>query len=125
MGGLKESLAKFRKHHHDVGDALLNISGVGTPNGESVDQDEPRPTYVHQDYPRTMYHADLRQETVQDATEQKALEAQGFRTKPYARPQIAVHDPATEKKELVDRNRELQGTISQLLERLEALEKRK
>lgn len=124
MGGLKESLAKFRKHHVEVGDALMNVSGVGTATGAMVDKDEPRPLYEHQDYPRMLYHADGREKTVNGIEDQREAEKIGFRTKPYLRPAVHLADPQTEKRELLDRNRELTARLAELAERLEAVEKR-
>jgi|SRR5579862_1576815 len=132
MGGLKESLTTFRKHHQQVGDALLNISGIGTATGEPVDKDEERPKYEFQPYPRHVYHADRREQIVANEAEFKLAVKAGFRADPYPRPQVAVGDPQQEKKELLDRNRALQGEVSkqqelieQLADRLAALEAKK
>ena len=78
MGGLKESQAKFRKHHTEVGDALMNVSGVGTSTGQPVDKDEPRPGYQHQEYPKMLYKPN--EETiVKTATEFRSALAGGWR----------------------------------------------
>lgn len=122
MGGLKESQSAFRKHHHDVGDALLNISGIGTVTGEAVDKDEPRPTYEHRDYPKMLFHANGSEKIVRNEREHKAAEKLEFRTTPYAKAQIHVGDPQAEKKELVDRNTQLQGQVSVLTENFEKLQ---
>src|SRR3954468_24126991 len=58
MGGLVESVSKFCKHHKEVGEALLNISGIETPTGGPVDKDEPRPAYQRQEFPKMVYHAE-------------------------------------------------------------------
>jgi uncharacterized protein YPO0396 len=49
---------------------------------------------------------------------------------PYLKPQVAVLDPAVEKKAMLEKNQELEGklvaandTLSKVLERLAALEK--
>lgn len=112
MGGLKESLSKFRKHHSEVGDALMNISGVGTKDGNPVDKDEARAPYEHQDFPRMLYHAEGMEELAQDLAGQRALVERGFRLVPFTKPQVQVNDPATEKKELLDRNRALAGELT-------------
>lgn len=129
MGGLKESLSAFRKHHQQVGDALLNISGIGTATGGPVDKDEPRPKFEGTPYPRMLYHADGREAIAGTPAEAKALEKASFRADPYPKPQVPVGDPRQEKKELLDRNRELAGqvsvlteTLQKMAERLEALE---
>jgi hypothetical protein len=46
----------------------------------------------------------------------------GWREEPYPRPQIAVLDPATEKKNLMDTNQQLQAQLIRMQERLEAIE---
>jgi hypothetical protein len=112
MGGLKESLTKFRKHHEEVGDALMNVSGVGTVTGDAMDKDEVRPPYVHAEWPRMYFHADGRQEVAATPADGEAFEARGFRKAPYLKPQIAVLDPATEKKALMDTNAQLQAQIT-------------
>lgn len=95
--GLKESLVKFRAHWREMGDALLNISGIGTATGLPVNKDEDRIPYEHQPWPRLMYHADSREVLVADEKQVAAAVRDGFRKDPYARPQIAIADAATEK----------------------------
>ncbi len=124
MGGLKESIGAFRKHHQEVGDALLNISGIGTATGDSVDKDEPRPEYKHQNFPRMLYHASRGERMVDDAEEQRIAIEEGYRKDHYLKPQVAVNDPQVEKKELLDRNRELGGQVTILSEVIEKLEAR-
>lgn len=130
-GGLKESQAAFRKHHHEVGDALLNISGVGTPSGEMADKDDPRPAYVHQPFPCMLYHADGRDTVVRDQAELATAKGVGFRHAPFAKPAVHVGNPQEEKKllldQLADRDAKLAMQNEMLLEtmaRLEALEQR-
>ncbi len=123
MGGLKESISKFRKHHGEVGDALMNISGLGTVTGDPVDKDEPRPAYHHAEWPMMIYHADGRERVVQDHREYEEWRGKGFRDDPYPKPQVAVLDPATEKKALMETNRQLQGQVTtqqDLIDRLSA-----
>lgn len=129
MGGLRESQAAFRKHHKEVGDALLNISGLDTPTGGPVDKDEARQPYIRQEWPKMIYHADGRELIVHDDTERQDHFKRGFRNDPYIKPKVAVNDPATEKKALMDTNTQLQAQLTQqnelilrMAERLEALE---
>ncbi len=122
MGGLKESLGAFRRNVHEDADAILNITGIATPTGQPVDKDDPRMPYVMQPYPKMVYHADGREVVVDDERELKMFQGQGFRTMPYIKPQIQVLDPATEKKELLDTNRQLQTQITLQNERLAKLE---
>jgi hypothetical protein len=123
MGGLKESLTKFRKHHDEVGSALMNISGIGTATGGKVDKDEPRPAYRHEEWPRMVYHSDGREEIAVAPQDYKEFVRKGFRDEPYPKPQIAVLDPATEKQALADHNKQLQSQITiqnELLSKLQA-----
>ena len=129
MGGLKESIAKFRKHHQEVGDALLNISGVGTGPGGAVDKDEARPVYQRQEFPKMIYHAEKGEHIVFDAAELAEHLDAGWRREPYPKAKVAVLDPASEKKALMDTNSQLQGQITlqndllaKMAARLEALE---
>lgn len=131
MGGLKESLARFHKHHQEVGAALLNISGIGTATGEPVDKDEPRPAYEHQPWPRMVYHQDGREVIVNGRGELADSVKRGFREEPYVKAKVAVGDPAAEKQALIERNTELEGKLnaqndmlSKLMARLEALEQK-
>lgn len=122
MGGLKESIAEFRKHHDEVAQALLNISGIGTEKGRVVDKNEPRPEYEHQDYPRMVYHPVKGEEIALYEKHEAQLVKAGYRREPYPKPQVAVADPATEKKLLLDQNQELRGQISILTESFQQLQ---
>ena len=128
-GGLKESQAAFRKHHVEVGDALLNVSGIGTATGEVADKDDPRPAYVHQPFPCMLYHADGRDTVVRTQTELAAAKGIGFRHAPYPKPGVHVGTLAEEKKFLLDQLADERGKLAMqnelLLEmkaRLDALE---
>lgn len=129
MGGLKESLAKFRLHHQQTADVLLNISGIGTPKNQPLDQDDPRAPYVYQPYPKMLFHANGDEKIVADPKEQALAEKAGFRTTPYEKPRVVLEDPAAEKQALLARNKELEGKLTvqnemlqKLAARLEALE---
>ena len=124
MGGLKESMAAWRRNNVEVSNALLNIT-------EGKDKDEVRQSYVFQPYPTALYRPD-KMEFANSSQEKANLIQRGFRPEPYPKPQIEVLDPAVEKKALQDKNNELQGQIirqqdalSKMMERLEALEKAK
>ena len=114
LEGLKESLSRFRKHHEEVANALLNISGIGTMTGDVADKDDPRPAYVRQEWPKHVYHADGRDKTVADSAELQLEMDEGFRLEPYQKPQIAVHDPKSEKAALEARLKQQDATIAQL-----------
>ena len=124
MGGLKESMAAWRRNTVEVSDALLNIT-------EGKDKDDARQPYAFQGYPTALYRPD-KMEFANSSQEKAELIRRGFRPEPYPKPQIEVLDPAIEKKALRDKNDELQGQIirqqdalSKMMERLEALEKSK
>ena len=129
MPGLKGSLASFRKAEAERGDALLNIAGVGTIDGNPCDPEDPRPAYQRQEWPRMIYHADGREVIVNTTEEMKAKFDQGFRKEPYMRPQVAVLDPAAEKKLLIDQLAEERALraksdelLKQLADRLQSME---
>ena len=117
-GGLKESQVAFRKHFTEMGHALLNISGVGTIDGEPVDKDEDRLPYDPRanQWPKAAYHADGRFEVAVTATDMEELVSRGFRKEPYPKIQIAIGDPQAEKKELQRQLAEKTGQIAALTE---------
>lgn len=128
-GGLKEALAKTRRHFTEVGDALLNVSGIGTATGKPVDADDVRPAYHYQEWPKMIYHADGREEIAVSPIEWAKLKERGFREEPYIKPQVEVLDPASEKKVLMVERDQLRAQLNtqndllvRMAERLEALE---
>ena len=121
MGGTRESMTAFRKHHAEVADALLNISGIGTPDGQPVDKDEPRKAYEFQEWPKMVYHADGRQEVCVTPTDFNSLRPKGFRTEPYPTVQVAMLDPKAEKVEFQRQLSEKDGKIATLAEKLDRL----
>ena len=124
MGGLKESITAFRKHHTEVGDALLNISGVSTVTGQPMDKDDPRMPYVHQEWPKMVYHADGREEVCVTPEDFHALRPKGFRMEPYPKAQVAMQDPKTEKVMLQKELKEKDGQIATLTDTLARLSAR-
>lgn len=133
MPGLKGSLTTFRKHNTEVGDALLNLAGVGTATGGIADIEDPRPEYQHQSWPAMGYHPDGREAVAETSEEAKDLEAKGFRMRqPFPKPQVAVEDPKVEKARILQEaadaralNSKLLETINQMNERLAQLEAEK
>lgn len=137
--GLKESLAAFRKHHTEVGDALRNVSGIATVatedgrlvNGAPIDPEDPRPAYnpAKHPFPRMIYHAEKGSKIVSTDAEYKEAIKGGWRNEQFLKPQVAVFDPATEKKQMQATLAQKDGQINALndtlqkaLARLEALE---
>lgn len=128
-GGLEESLDTFKKHHSDVADKLLNMSGIGTSTGEPVKMTAPRPAYVHQAWPTMRFHHTKGEAVAFNQQELDELYRSGYRDEPYPKPQIAIHDPKIEKQQLQDDLKRKDGELAQLsdvlqraLARLEALE---
>jgi hypothetical protein len=142
-GGLKESLAKFNRHHNEEAGQLLNISGIDTVDERGnknvpVDKDDPRQPYVHQAFPRMVFHAERKpaigncepgEAVAVDQKELDALLAKGYRAEPYPRPQVHLEDPKQEKAALQRELREKDGELATLrdaaakmMARLDALE---
>lgn len=128
-GGLKEALAQTRKHFREVGDALLNVSGIGTADGKPVDKDDARPAYHYQEWPKMIYHADGREEIAATPIDWARFKERGFREEPYIKPQVEVLDPAAEKKVLMTERDQLRAQLNtqndllvRMADRLEALE---
>lgn len=119
-GGLKEAIAVQRRHNALVADSLLNISGVGTVTGAPVHKDDPRPVYVHQEYPKMLYKPTDEKVVLHEQEELDAVSA-GWREKPYPKVQIAVLDPATEKKALLDTNNQLQAQMIRMQEQMDKM----
>lgn len=132
-GGLKEAQAVQRRHNDEVAKALLNISGIDTVTGEPVHKDDPRPVYVHKQFPKMLYKPDpgeKGEKVVLTSTEMAVALQDGWREEPYPKVQIAVLDPATEKKNLLDTNNQLQAQLvlqnelmQKMAARLEEIEK--
>ena len=126
--GLPESLAAFDKNNRETTDALMNLSGIGTVDGKKVHHTTPRPAYQPQPFPAMLYKPG-EEITVTDAAELADAQRRGYRTEPYLKPQVEVLDPAQEKKNLMETNKQLQAqliqqqeTVAKLAERLEAME---
>lgn len=119
-GGLKEALAVQRRHNAQVAEALLNISGVGTVTGGPVHKDDARKPYVHQEYPKMLYKP-TEEKVVLHEQEMKDSIVDGWRAQPYPKVQIAVLDPATEKKALLDTNNQLQAQMIRMQEQMDAM----
>ena len=127
-GGFKAALKEHREHHKKQGDQLNNLV-------DGIDHNDPRPAYVHQGYPMMLYKplpGEDGQKIVMNADEAELATQNGWREKPYPVISVTVLDPATEKKNLLDSNNQLQSQLIQqqemlnkLMERLEAMEKPK
>jgi hypothetical protein len=122
MGGLKESQVAFMKHHKEVADALLNISGIGTIDGKPHDKDDPRPPYVHQDWPKMVYHAEHGELVVEDQHELDEALRQRYRPEPYLKPQVALADPRAEKFALQKELKEKDGQITTLADQMRRMQ---
>jgi hypothetical protein len=133
--GMALALSTHVEAHHKNSKELLNISDglEDVKRGEKRrSQYAPRPAYVHQPYPKHLYHADGREQIVADEDAQDAAVAAGFRTEPYPKVRVALGDPGAEKAALQAKLLESDGKIAsqndllqKLMTRLEALEKPK
>jgi hypothetical protein len=108
----------------------MNISGVNTPGGVPVDKDEDRMPYTYQPWPCMLFHHTKGESLAFSEDERQELLRSGYRAEPYPKAQVAIHDPATEKKQLLDSLQKKDGEIAQLgdvlakaLARLDTLEK--
>jgi len=119
MGGLKESQNAFKKHHIEVGNALLNISGVGTADGEPKDKDDPRPAYIPQQFPKMIFHAEKGELVVEHQEELDLHLKRGYRLEPYPKPQVAIEDPKVEKAALQAQLKKKDGEIASLADTLQ------
>jgi hypothetical protein len=137
VDGLGESHAAFTRAHHENSAALLNLA-------EGRKKDAPRPAYDpnHPDnqWPVMLHHPAKGELTVGrslkgisnpaerkavTATNEEAVKAAlklGYRSEPYAKPQITVLDPAAEKAALVKQNEEVRGQLAELADKLAKLE---
>ncbi len=106
-GGLKQALKEHREHHKKQADELLQLT-------DGLDHNEPRAAYVHLGFPKMLYKPDpgeKGEKVVLTAAEMAVAVENGWREEPYPRVQIAVLDPATEKKALVDQNNQMAAQI--------------
>jgi len=115
-GMLDESLDAFKTNEEKRARGLLNLVGVGTIDGKPAKLQAYRPEYVHQEYPRMVYHADGRDMIVDDAEEHEIMRQNGFRDRPWDKPRVAVADPGVEKKILQDKLQQKDGEIAILTE---------
>lgn len=119
--GLTEAHGEWRRHHIDASEKLMNLSGIGTPDGKPVNKDAPRTPYVKQDFP-TMVRKPGIEKVVKDKAELQRHLDSGWRQQPYPpKPQIEVLDAAAEKNIL---KTELAASQAQVISLHDALNKR-
>lgn len=114
VGGTKESVAAFRKHHEDLSRQLLNVA-------EGLDKDDPRPILAPQEYPMMIY-SPRGSVVVKSAQERDKYFEQGYRMQPYPKPQVLINDPKTEKLEMQRENKELRGQLTSQQDQINKLE---
>jgi biotin carboxyl carrier protein len=99
--GLVKSLAATFGAHVENGKALANLEDArlarldGRKNGPR--QNDARPAYVHQPFPKAMHHADGRVIEVANEKAQAAAEKKDFRAEHYPVVRVALADPEAEK----------------------------
>ena len=125
MPGQKRALKEFVQHNARVGDALMNLE-------DGLDEDDPRPAIGYVPFPKMIFHAKDGEKIVNTPEELKTAKAEGWREQPYEKPRVVVLDPAVEKAALIKENQELKASqtiltdqMSQLMNRLDAIEKKK
>jgi len=125
-GGFKQSMKEHRDHWKKQGDQINNIA-------DGLDKDDPRPAYDHQQFPKMLYkpfRGEKGEKVVMNETEMAVAIEDGWTVEPYEFPAVAILDPATEKKALMDQVSAQSAMITQqndlmqkMAARLEALEK--
>lgn len=134
--GHDESHAAFKASHEANTHALINLAAGRKSTAPHPPYD---PNHPHNQWPVMIYHpakaplsvgfslAGIKDPEVL-AKAQKANENElnfalttGYRMEPYAKPQIAVHDPALEKQMALKREEEMRGQIAILNEKLAKL----
>ena len=125
-GGFKQAMKEHRMHHQKQGDELIQVS-----NG--LDHNEPRAAYEFQPFPEMLYKPDpgeKGQKVVMNETEKAIALQDGWRVESYPVVQVAVLDPASEKKALIEHNNQMAAQLVQQNElmqkmaaRIEAIEK--
>ncbi len=124
--GLEFSVDVQSKHNEDVANKLLNISGIGTADGKKAHLSARRPEYQHQEYPKMLYKplpGEKGWNTVKNEQEHKAALLAGWREESYPRPQVAVHDPEVEKRDLIAKNDEMHAQLLRNQEQMEAMQR--
>lgn len=106
--GYGDTMDAFRDSHKQNSRILVNLAMGRKKNAETPPYD---PAHASNKFPAMVYHAARGEKIVESEHELNVALKDGYRKEPYAKPQIAVLDPASEKKALLDRNQELQGQI--------------
>lgn len=134
IDGHEKSMGQLRSSHAQNTAGLLNHA-----EGRKVDAPRPQydPKHAHNAWPKAVYHPakgtlvigkSLKGITDKRLYDQTAEENQqaldkalsndqwsgGYRMEPYPKPQIAVHDAAVEKQQMLDRQKEQDGKITML-----------
>jgi len=136
VNGHATAIKDFKRAHEENTAGLLNAF-----EGKEVDAPRPvhDPTHPDNQWPRMAHHpakgempVGTNLKGVDDPSKRKAIQAanekvwkdamaSGYRAEPYLRPQVALHDPATEKKITADELARLRGENAILSERLNQL----
>ncbi len=123
--GYGDTMDAFRDAHLANSRVLLNLANGRKKNAATPPYD---PAHADNRWPTMVYSATFGEKTIgvslvglKDSVRAEALKANeaaladaiaaGYRRKPYEKPQVAVLDPAAEKKALLDKNQELEGKI--------------
>lgn len=136
VNGHGDSMDAFRQAHEANSRALINLLEHRAKNAPLPAYD---PKHPDNSWPVMVYHPAKGELTVgknlkgvedpaarqritrENKAKYDAAIADGYRDEPYLKPQIAVLDPASEKKALLDRNQELEGKIAVLTDQFAKL----
>ncbi len=122
MPGLKAALKGHREEWVKNGEAVLNLNdgqnGAKNASGEPLTENDPRPAYKHQHFPKMVYHAKFGDRTVDDESELEMAIEEGYRSTPYPVVRVAHADPGIEKANLQRELKEKDGQISTLADEM-------
>jgi hypothetical protein len=134
--GHGDTMDSFRQAEISNSKVLLNLAAGRKKNAAHPVYD---PDHSDNAWPKMMFHPGLGERTVgvtlvgvKDEDERAAIEksnkkavdqakAEGYRDMPYPKVQIAVLDPAAEKKAMLDKNIELEGKLAVLTDQMNKL----
>lgn len=131
--GHGDTMDSFRNAEIQNSKILINLASGRKKNAVAPHYD---PTHADHAWPKMLFHPGegertvgvtlfgIKDEDARDAQEkankkaETQAKADGFRDEPYAKVQIAVLDPAAEKKALLDKNIELEGKLATLADQV-------
>lgn len=117
--GHGDSMDAFRDSHLANSKILVNLANGRKKNAVTPPYD---PEHPDNKWPLMIYHPAKGELVVKNQEGLDEALQNGYRTAPYLKPQVAVLDPAAEKKAMLEKNQELEGLIIAQNDRLERME---